>query len=409
MQIPVSHATFLRTLLLLALCCLLVALVACTGIANTNDSARSPNSFAAGNSGNRGPSRQILYSVNFSNTGTDVTAFRVNSDGSLTSLGTALQTPKLFARFASSGRHVFGSIGTVPSEGGFAVFNTLITFSAQPNGTLRQNFSTPLPSGTSARGAVLNPAGTFLFVVLTIPGQSNLTIATYAVSPSGKLALVNSGSGLSIPPEASLAINPTGTFLYASILSPDAVFTTILQFAISSTGALTQVGSFSTSILFGGINLAFTPNGNTLYSGPFISPEVTRFSVDPATGALTEQDTVTCTCFPTSDNGRGILVNPQGTLLLQLVSGEEFGGVAFYSIDPSTGALTPLSSFIAFGSPGVFSSFVLDSSGTFVYATDQGLGILGFSISASGAVTPVPGSPFPEGGGGSLLLVDLKP
>jgi 6-phosphogluconolactonase (cycloisomerase 2 family) len=259
---------------------------------------------------------------------------------------------------------------------------------------------------------VLNPAGTFLFIVLTIPGQSNATIATYAVSPSGKLVLVNSGSGLSIPGAVlSLAVNPAGTFLYAATLPPGSDFATILQFVIGPTGALTQVGSFNTSVPSGGPNITMTPNGNTLYFGAFFEPQVARFSLNSANGALTEQDTVICTCFPTSDNGRAIRVNPQGTLLLQLVSGEisTSGGVAFYSIDPSTGALTPLSSFAALGSPGVFSSFALDSSGTFLYATDQGLGILGFSISASGAVTHVPGSPFPEGGRGSLFLVNLKP
>jgi 6-phosphogluconolactonase (cycloisomerase 2 family) len=395
----------------LASTCLVIALVACTAVTASNNFTSSAKSVAAGNSENHGPLRQILYSVNSTSAGTDVTAFRVNSDGSLTSLGTALQTSDRINLVASSGRHVFG----FPADTG--VSGSLVTFSARPNGRLRQSFSAPLPLGTVGLALtpprpVLNPAGTFLFVPLAVPGEASATIVTYAVGPSGKLVLASSGSGLSIPVREfgffSLLVNPTGTFLYASFSPPVGSPTTILQFAISSTGALTQVGTFPTSISTGATNLAITPNGNTLYLGAFQMPQVTRFSINPVTGALTEQDTVSCACG--SDLGGTILINPAGTLLLQGIRVSLGGGIAFYSIDPSTGALTPLSSFTPLSSiVGLFPSFVLDSSGSFLYLTDFGRSdILGFSVSASGTVTALPGSPFP-GGGGSLLLVNLKP
>jgi 6-phosphogluconolactonase (cycloisomerase 2 family) len=185
----------------------------------------------------------------------------------------------------------------------------------------------------------------------------------------------------------------------------------VIQFAIDSAGRLTEVSSLSLPSV--GINvpngIAMTPNGSTLYVQMF-SPNVAAFAVDPSTGNLTQKATVACNCG-NADEGGGLVVNSKGTLLFEGVGGESFndGGVALYSIDQSTGALTPLSnSFISIGSMGA-PSFALDSGGTFLYATGFLVNFKGFSVTDSGMVTPVPGSPFAQTAAQALFMVKFKP
>src|SRR5512142_2457347 len=156
--------------------------------------------------------------------------------------------------------------------------------------------------------------------------------------------------------------------------------------------------------------LAMTPNEGTLYLQMHTfanAPNVVAFAVDPSTGHLTKKATTACNCG-NAVRGGDMIVNSKGTLLFEGVGGESFndGGVALYSIDKSTGALTPLR-FILIGSSGV-PSFALDSSGTFLYATGGLVNFEGFSVTDAGVVSPVPGSPFAQTEAQALFMVNFK-
>jgi 6-phosphogluconolactonase (cycloisomerase 2 family) len=420
----VSPSIYLRVLLLWARLCQVVCrmrralapacamtlvslLLACGTSHTTPPSTPSPGSQPT----------QLLYANGqaASGTGMTQTAFRVESDGSLTSLGTALQTSNSIrlAVADATGHHVFGSDSSTSS-------GPLLTFSVEPNsGALQQTSSAALPpSATFTSEPVLNPASTFMFLGLTV-GQSGMVasyvIATYSVDSAGNLALVpavDGSAGTSVPlTPGALVVNPSGTFLYVALQSHSvSIPATVIQFAIDSAGRLTEVSSVSLPSV--GINvptgIAMTLNGSTLYVQMF-SPTVVAFAVDSSTGNLTQKATVACNCG-NADEGGGLVVNSKGTLLFEGVGGESFGdaGVALYSIDQSTGALTPLSnSFIAIGSAGA-PSFALDSSGPFLYATGILSNFKGFSVTDSGVVSPVPGSPFAQSVD-TVFTVNFKP
>ncbi len=391
--------------------CLLASLIGCAGTARP----RNDN----GGGGRGGSTTQLLYHIaEDGNTGsTTMTAFRVNNDGSLTSLGTALQTstPTFVTTADASGHHLFGVQGFVAGS-----TPSIVTFSVQPStGALQQTAALQVPTGTTFQGFVTNPARTLMFVSLQNGGSnggspSPGSIATYAVDSSGNLTPVNV-PGVALPAAVfSMIVNPAGTFLYAASSNLAGTALSVTRFQIASGGLLTPVSTLQTN-LFSGNNFAIAPNGNTLYLGLHDSPQVAQFAVDPATGNLMQGPTVPCDC-PTAeftiDAGGGIVVNPQGTLLVEGTQAESQGGggLAFYRIDPGTGSLAPIpNTFKSVGSAGS-PSFTLDPSGNFVYATDVALtSIQGYAVSGGGTLTPVPGSPFPQAGGGSLLIVNLQP
>jgi len=91
------------------------------------------------------------------------------------------------------------------------------------------------------------------------------------------------------------------------------------------------------------------------------------------------------------------------------------GGVLAFTIHPSTGVLTAIpGSPFAIGSnsnPVSVGQIVVDTTGNFVYVTLPATGqVAGFSIDASsGMLTPIPGSPFAAGSGAFAIAVNQEP
>jgi DNA-binding beta-propeller fold protein YncE len=154
--------------------------------------------------------------------------------------------------------------------------------------------------------------------------------------------------------------------------------------------------------------VAVDPSGRFVYvvnrSGfPFGGDNVLGYTIDSATGALTA---ISGSPFPTGVSPSSVAVDPSGTFayVANLGSDPPFGGgnVSGYTIDSTSGALTPIS-----GSPfpagSVPSSVAVDTSGRFAYVANSfvfggGNSVSGYTIdSTSGALTPIPGSPFPAG------------
>ncbi len=124
------------------------------------------------------------------------------------------------------------------------------------------------------------------------------------------------------------------------------------------------------------------------------SNSISGFSVDPTTGLLTPLPG-----FPVPANGlpRHFAVHPNNKFLY--LSNEQAAAIYAYSIDPATGGLTAIP-----GSPfpaGPGSAWViLDPSGRFAYINSYlSNSVYGYTVdSSTGALTPIPGSPFPAQG-----------
>ena len=78
-----------------------------------------------------------------------------------------------------------------------------------------------------------------------------------------------------------------------------------------------------------------TPNGAYLYSANYGSGSVSAYSIDPSTGALTP---VAGSPFAAQSHPRGAALDPTGSFLY--VTNEGSNSITEYAISPSTGALT---------------------------------------------------------------------
>jgi 6-phosphogluconolactonase (cycloisomerase 2 family) len=139
-------------------------------------------------------------------------------------------------------------------------------------------------------------------------------------------------------------------------------------------------------------SIAVDPTGKFAYvasSGCAAQGYVSMYTIDPTTGALTS----VAPPAPTNDeNTSSVSVDPSGKFVYVTSSGDvwdiDYGSIVTYSINPTTGALTPTTGGIGSSlteTPGFFNSMAFDPSGKFAYAADGGA----FPVGAFGGTSSV--------------------
>jgi len=166
-----------------------------------------------------------------------------------------------------------------------------------------------------------------------------------------------------------------------------------------TTGALTSVpGSpFAAGSL--PFSVVVDPSGKFAYVANFASNNVSAYTIDRTTGALSP---VPGSPFAASTNPFSVAVDPSGNFAYVANGCGDpacsLGNVSAYTIDRTTGALSPVpgSPFAAGSFP---SSVTVDSSGNFTYVANFfSNNVSAYSINrTTGALSPIPGSPFAAG------------
>lgn len=289
--------------------------------------------------------------------------------------------------------------------------NTVSAFGVDASGFLTPVPGSPFPTGGIGGGAAftasrITTVGNFLYVS---NGGSNNVSAFSIDSASGVLTPV-AGSPFATGGTAgsigiSLAGTPDGNFLYAiNGISQD-----VRIFHIGPGGELTPVGPL-------------VPTGVRLQSGAKVSPDgqwlavvlgsfglhgaVAMFSIDSTTGELAPVAGSPFPIRPSGENdGRaiGIDINCASDTLFV---GEVTPGTTVldvFSINQASGALTPIPNS-PFESGGVNSSVpLLCTDDTILYVSNQGFPlpatVSSYTVAADGSLSLVPGSPFSAGPG----------
>ncbi len=183
-----------------------------------------------------------------------------------------------------------------------------------------------------------------------------------------------------------------GQLLYVGNGGDDTISSYVID---QETGLLTELlprvastgGPSSVTIHPSGKFLYVTNSGNANLN--VNNPSLASFSIDPTTGALTPINSL---ALPPGTGPQGAAIDPAGKFLFFANSGP--GNVSVYSIDAATGALTAVPGS-PFTTPANPNNVVVHPGGKFAYVSANGAGqVAAFSIGATGALTPVAGSPF---------------
>jgi len=270
---------------------------------------------------------------------------------------------------------------------------------------------THVPGPNDAGGMVADPKAKFLYVSdftgAAIDGFA-INAATGGLTPiSGSPFSVGAGNGPS-----GMAIDSTGKFLFLAHANLNGIFVFTRD---ANTGALILVPGSPFAAGATPSHLVVDQSARLLYASNSNDPmgSISAYTINPTTGALTEiagSPFATQTGFP----GPGRLaIEPGGKFLYVGLGGSVNANhfVAAFSIDPSTGGLSPVPGSPFSAGNGSF-SVVVDQSGRYLYtanAFDNTISV--FTIdTGSGALTSISGSPFATGAvGGFPFALGMDP
>ena len=223
-------------------------------------------------------------------------------------------------------------------------------------------------------------------------GSAGGGIYVYTIGSNGALSIGNSGAAVETGVEPSvLRVDSTGTYL----LGADSLSGEAYVFQIGSGGVLTAL---STSVVTLNTStpandLEITPSDDYVYVSCGTAGIYT-LSFDSSIGALAQVNSV-LTPKQNGDADFGMAIAPSGNYLFAAETG--IGAVRVFSISATNATLSEVTGSpykTATGPNGV----LVDSTGSYVYVTNRTEGtISGFTISSTGTLTAITGSPFATG------------
>ena len=307
------------------------------------------------------------------------------------------------------------TITTPPATGANFVYtnnningpNTVSGFSVAANGTLTPVPGSPFTTGGTGNGiffgynsfAVTN-IGNFLFA--SDAGSNDVSV--FSINPgTGALSLV-AGSpfatgGSAGSNEIGVSPTPDGMFLMAANSGSH----NLTVFSIASSGALSPIAGSPFPALSLPDAIKVSPDRKFLAVAEPLSDQVEMFSI-ASNGSLTSLG-----AFPGGGGNFGLTgvdINCASSLLYGGEASTSLNIVDGYSIT-STGALTPIPGSPFMPGVGVDSNVVLlspDDKTLFVSNGFSGNTITAFSVASNGSLMLVPGSPFPMNPGAIFPL-----
>ncbi len=186
----------------------------------------------------------------------------------------------------------------------------------------------PFLVGNQPSALAVDPSGNFLYVTNFLDGT---VVSAYIDPISGTLAAVaGSPFGTGKGP-AALAVDPTSSYLYVA----NSVAGSVSSYAVNETaGALAPTTGSPLATGASPAALAVDPTGRYLYAANTpAANQIGVYYLTPTNGALGAASTATAGAAPT-----GLAIDPAGTYLYVADSGAS--AVSMYSIDAASGALT---------------------------------------------------------------------
>ncbi|HMK84703.1 MAG TPA: beta-propeller fold lactonase family protein [Steroidobacteraceae bacterium] len=253
----------------------------------------------------------------------------------------------------------------------------------------------PLASGNGPFALLVDPSNQFLYVA----NMMDNTVSVFVIDSSTGLATPINGSPFDVGTEpTSLATDPGGNFLYVT----DYANGSVAAFSIEAgAGSIAAIGGSPFAADTGALSIAIDPTGTFAYVANESADALSLYSINADTGSLAP---LSGSPLGTGSSPESVTVDPAGRFLFVAnVTGKN--ELTSYSITPASGEITPVSTVAAGGFP---LSVVIDPAGTFAYVANEDTdNVSVYSIdSTTGALTPVRGSPFAAGVDSRSIAID---
>lgn len=295
----------------------------------------------------------------------------------------------IFGLGSNDNRYVFVGNEGSNDVSAFAVDPTTGALTAVPGSPFAAGIDPQAMAGGGSQLYVANAGSDTISAYSVDLNTAALTPMSPATYPTGK-------------GPASVAVAPYVSIIYVGSMltcTCDVIYVAnhggsndISVFSIDLAGVLTPVPGSPFPAVGNPLSLAVGAVNKFLYTAnpDATKPSISGFSIDPTTGALAP---LSGSPFPIPVSH--YIATDQTGAYLYVTSGASIVG---YAIDATTGALRALPGFpVATGANAY--SITIDPSNRILYVTNDGAAtVSGFTLDAStGALTPMAGSPFPTG------------
>jgi YVTN family beta-propeller protein len=299
---------------------------------------------------------RFAYVGNFE--GFSISAYAIDTaSGGLTAVGTPTSTSGKPSAVASdlTGSYLYAANDTTDNVSVFSI-NSASGALAEIAGSPFGIESNPTGPEFGPISISLDPSGRFAYVA-----NASDTLSAYSVdSSTGALSLLAGSPYTTGDNPSSVTVDPTGQFLYNANLNSD----NVSAFSINAvTGALSSIGTFTTGDAPNSI--VVDPSGRYVYvaNNSLFSNSISAFAIDPLTGALSE---VAGSPFSALSGPIAVSADPLGEYIY--VANRSLQKVTPYAITQSTGALTSGTAVATELNP---QAITVDPSGRYVYATNS--------------------------------------
>jgi hypothetical protein len=229
--------------------------------------------------------------------------------------------------------------------------------------------------------------------------QGSGNIIGFSIDSSAGLTQLPSNPYASITGVDSIAINPAGTFLFAAGTS------TIQPYQINTDGSLTALpGSVTQALPASNCSMAFTTTGSGTYlnvaaGDGTANAGIYTYQVDPTTAALTLVSSNTAAGLKFS----GIATLATGNIVYAtLQESSSDGEVVSFTVN-TDGSLSPTSTAVDLAeAPG---ELALSNSGL-LYVGGTASNLFGFTTDVNGGLTAIAGTPYAVGAPINFLNFD---
>jgi 6-phosphogluconolactonase len=275
-------------------------------------------------------------------------------------------------------------------------------------GSLTRVQGSPFPAGNDGFGVTATPDRRHLYV----SNYNSRNLSAFAVRETGSLTPI-AGSPFGAPQPVLSAVTPDGRLLYVASDATNTDPGSVSGYRVDQkSGRLVPLpGGPVRASDQGPFGVAVSPDGEFLYvsntgNSPSAPGSVSAYRIDRGTGQLTE---LTASPYRTGIAAGGIVMTPDGKRLY--VANGESATISAFSRDAGSGALSPVE-----GSPfpagnGEPTGLAVTPDGRHLYSANGSMvrqadnQVHAFTIGASGALKPVPGSPYDAGLGPQFIAI----
>jgi 6-phosphogluconolactonase len=261
----------------------------------------------------------------------------------------------------------------------------------------------PIGVGKYPEAIALLPGGTGLFVA----NHGSDSVSGFKVDPmTGVLTSTGPVVATAATGPTAILAHPGGHFVYVG--SDDATSRTpnmVTAYHVDlATDGLTAIGATNTDGA-GLVAMSIDPSGRFLYTANALSDDVSVFSINPCSGALSKVGTNVASAFPVS-----LSIDPAGQFLYVAAGGSD-PSIQTFGIDPSSGAPEKIEDLKGVSLPWGLKALELDGTGKFLFVVT--VGPAGASSVSTFAVDPrtgipsaVPGSSVAAGTSAAPVAID---